>query len=78
MKEIKNKHFVFNFISFFTAFAIGLLYVYIAAPKKKLLIKYPTPFNINSTVYQTDDKICYKYKVNEVKCDNNSIPQPLL
>jgi len=78
MKEIKNKHFVFNFISFFTAFAIGLLYVYIAAPKKKLLIKYPTPFNINNTTYQTDDKICYKYKVNEVKCDNNSISQPLL
>ena len=78
MKESKEKHFVFNFIAFFTAFAIGILYVYIAAPKKKLLIKYPTPFNADNTIYQSDDKVCYKYKVNEVKCDTNSIPQPLL
>ena len=78
MKELKNKKFVFNFIAFFTAFAIGILYVYIAAPKKKLLIKYPNPFNANNTIYQTDDNICYKYKVNEVKCNNNSIQQPLL
>lgn len=78
MKELKERHFSFNFISFFTAFAIGILYVYLAAPKKKLVIKYPTPFNATKTIYQTDDKVCYKYKVNEVKCNNNSIPQPLL
>jgi hypothetical protein len=78
MKEIKGKHFVFNYIAFFTAFAIGILYVYISSPKKKIVIKYPNPFNAENTVYQTNDKICYKYKANEVKCDNNSIPQPIL
>lgn len=75
---MKEKHFVFNFVSFFTAFALGILYVYISAPQKKIIIKYPTPFNANNTMYQTEDKLCYKYKVIEEKCDNNSIPQPLL
>jgi len=78
MKELKQKHFVFNFITFLTAFAIGIFYVYISSPEKKILIKYPTPYNVNNTVYQSDDKVCYKYKVNEVKCDLNAIQQPLL
>ena len=78
MKELKQKHFVFNFIAFFTAFSIGIFYVYISSPEKKLLIKYPNPYNANKTLYQSDDNGCYKYKVNEVKCNINSIPQPLL
>jgi hypothetical protein len=75
---MKEKHFVFNFLSFFTAFALGIFYVYISSPQKKILVKYPTPFNADKTIYQTDDKVCYKYKVSETKCDINSIPQPLL
>jgi hypothetical protein len=75
---MEKKHFVFNFIAFFTAFAIGILYVYISSPQQKILIKYPNPFNVENTIYKTDDNICYKYKPVEVKCDSNSIQQPLL
>ena len=76
MKKEQNM-FTMNWISFFGAFAIGMFYVYIASPKPRLIIKYPTPYNANKVYYQNDDNLCYKYNAEEVKCTSNAIPQPV-
>jgi len=55
-----------------------MFYVYIAAPKPKIIIKYPTPYNANKIVYRNDNDICYKYKVDEIKCSDNAIDQPII
>ena len=74
----EEKVFKFNFFAFIIAFAIGIFYVYIATPKPKIVIKYPTPYNSNKIVYRNDNDICYKYKVVEINCTENSIDQPII
>jgi len=79
MDEVINKNvFRFNFLSFIIAFTIGILYVYISTPKPKIVIKYPTPYNSNKIVYRNDNDVCYKYTVEEVKCTDKAIDQPLI
>ena len=73
-----EKTFKFNFFAFIIAFAIGILYVYISAPKPRIIIKYPTPFNADKIVYKNDNDVCYKYKVEEIKCTDKAISQPIL
>ena len=75
--KAEEKIFRINWYSFFIAFALGVFYVYISSPKPRIIIKYPTPFNANKVYYKSDDGMCYKYNIEEVKCDNNAIPQPV-
>jgi len=49
-------------IAFFVSFAIAFFFYYILAPKKKIVIQYPTPENAEKIVYQTETDTCYKYK----------------
>jgi hypothetical protein len=58
-------------LSFFIAFAIGIFLVYIYSPAKKIIIKWPTPENIEKTVYKDHSDSCYKYKANEVSCPDD-------
>lgn len=74
----EEKVFRLNFTSFLIAFALGIFYVYISAPKQRVVIKYPTPYNANKVYYQNDDKTCYKYKVEETKCTSSALPQPIM
>jgi len=76
MKE--NNEFNINWISFFIAFAAGVFYVYASSPQPRLVIKYPTPYNANTILYQNNDNICYKYNAEEVTCTNDAIPQPII
>ena len=73
-----EKKFKFNIIAFIIAFLLGLMYVYLAAPKVKNIIKYPTPFNSNKIIYKSYSDMCYKYNAEEVKCTNRAINQPIL
>jgi len=73
-----EKKFNFNFIAFFIAFAIGILFIYLSSPKQKIIIKYPTPYNSNKIVYKNENDICYKYDVEEIKCSDNAITQPII
>lgn len=73
-----DKKFRFNIIAFIVAFLLGITYVYLAAPKVKNIIKYPTPFNSNKVVYKSYNEMCYKYNAEEVKCTANAINQPIL
>jgi hypothetical protein len=73
------KSFKFNIFAFIIAFSFGILYVYISAPKPQIIIKYPTPYNANKIVYRSSDSdMCYKYEVQEVKCSENAIDQPII
>jgi len=75
---MKEQSFNFNFLVFIIAFAIGILFVYLSAPKQKIIIKYPNPYNTDKIVYRSDNDICYKYKPEEIKCNNNAIEQPII
>jgi len=75
----KTKHFTLNVIAFVIAFLFGLFYVtYMDAPKERSVIKYPTPYNVNKTVYKGLNDECYKFKATEVKCTPHSILQPII
>jgi len=69
--------FKFNYLAFILAFAFGILFVYLSAPKQKIVIKYPTPYNVDKVVYRNQNDICYKYKLEEIKCSDNAINQPI-
>ena len=73
-----KKSFDFNIYVFFIAFIIGMFYVYISSPKAKVIIKYPTPYNAEKTVYQNESENCYKFDVEEIKCDGKTIEQPIV
>jgi len=73
-----EKKFVFNIYAFFITFMLGLFYVYISSPKPKIIVKYPTPYNVEKTVYKSDNDLCYKYDAQEVKCEKNFIKQTIL
>lgn len=51
-------------LSMFVAFSV----LYLISPKPKIIIKQP---NINDSVsglYVDDNKVCYRYKRTEIKC----------
>jgi len=71
MKSFKLKEF-FNPVVFIIAFSIGMLIVYITQPNKKIIIKYPSPNNINNLIYKFYNKDgCYKYDAEIVDCPND-------
>jgi hypothetical protein len=59
--------------AFFISLALGLLFFYVIAPQKRVIIKYPNPENANTQVYKDkyDNDNCYKFKAEEVKCPAN-------
>jgi len=74
---MKEKVFKFNILAFFIAFIIGIFYVYVSSPKPRIIVKYPTPYNANKLLYQSDAGECFKFKIEEVKCTPDAIPQPI-
>lgn len=60
------------------SFCIGIFFVYVSAPAKQLVNKFPSPQNQNDLVYVDQSDSCYKYEASEVKCDGKSKPQPIL
>ena len=74
---MKEPTFNFNFFAFIISFAIGILFVYLSAPKQKIIIRYPNPYNIDKIVYRNENDLCYKYNAEEVKCNNYAIEQPI-
>ena len=74
--------FKFNIFAFIIGFSIGFLYVYLVTPKKKIIVRFPTPHNCGKIVYQDEHEssMCYKYKSEIIECSNNIgniKPQPV-
>lgn len=40
--------------------------------KVKEVIRYPNPENVNDTVYRDKNGVCFKFKSEEVSCEENN------
>ena len=58
-----------NPLYFIISLCIGLGIVYIFSNQPKIIMKYPTPFNIENTIYKDNNDVCYKYESKEVSCE---------
>jgi len=63
--------FKLNIIYFLIALSVGLLYVYLFTPEKKVIIRYPTPSNAGKIKYKDEKGECYEYKSNNIKCPDD-------
>jgi hypothetical protein len=65
---------------FFIAFALGLLICYVCNPSPEVVLKFPSPYNVNNVVYKDKGDSCYKFDASKVSCpiDQNLIKaQPI-
>ena len=58
---------IININIFLVTLLAGFILVYIFHPKPNIVIKYPTPENINKIIYKDDAGLSYKYTIEEVK-----------
>ena len=56
---------------FFISLCIGIFLTYISTSPPKIVIKYPTPDNVDKNIYQDSADMCYKYEAKEVECPDN-------
>ncbi len=40
--------------------------------KIKEIIRYPNPENVNNTIYRDKNGVCFKFKSEEVSCEDNN------
>lgn len=63
---------------FFSAFVIGLLFCFVLAPKQRVVVKFPSPYNAGRIVYRDTSDSCFKINADEVTCPKEGVlPQPL-
>ena len=60
-----------NPVAFVITFVISLVVVYFMHPTPTIVYRFPTPSNAGKLTYQDNDKNCYKYEANEVKCPSD-------
>jgi hypothetical protein len=57
---------------------LGFFIVYITTPPPKIIFKYPTIDNIQTTTYVGSDGQCYKYYAMEIPCGSKNTTNSLL
>jgi hypothetical protein len=60
-----------NYISiklFIISFAIGIFFVYVVGPNKKIIYIYPTPENVEQVLFKDVTDSCFYFKPTEVDC----------
>jgi hypothetical protein len=62
-----------SFPIFIISFAIGLFFVYILGPEKKIVYIYPNPNNIKDFVVKDKTNSCFQYTAEEVSCPVNPL-----
>jgi hypothetical protein len=60
-----------HFMSFLIAFSIGMFFVYILQPDKKIIIKHPTPENAGKIIYHDKTNNCYKFVATKIDCPSD-------
>lgn len=53
---------------FFGAFVFGLLYTFFTSPTATVIMKHPTPFNVDTTTYRDQRSNCYRFKSMKTSC----------
>jgi hypothetical protein len=56
---------------FIVAFLIAVVVVYIMHPEPTIITRFPSPDNAGKLTYQDENKNCYKYEANQVKCPSD-------
>jgi len=59
-----------NPLAFIISFCVGILIVCIKQPPRHIVYRHPTPFNAGKEIYRDNNDGCFKYKANEVNCDD--------
>jgi hypothetical protein len=57
-----------NIPVFIVSFAIGMLFVYLYQPEKRVVYVYPTPESVDLLQYRDSTGNCFHFKQTEVKC----------
>ena len=69
-----------NPTAFVIGFAIGMLFIYMFAPKPETVVKFPTPWNAGNVVYHHQNAdTCFVYKASKMACPTDTtliLPQP--
>lgn len=61
-----------NWIAFVVAFGIGIIYITAIEPQRKVLVKYPSPYDPKDTIYKTKTgETCYRFVVTKVDCPSD-------
>ncbi len=67
---------------FVSAFAVGMLFIYVTTPAPEVVIKYPTPWNAGNIIYKHETAdTCFVYNASKTSCpDDTSLirPQPII
>lgn len=66
-----------NPLAFALALGVGLMIVYITAPRPRVVLSFPSPINAGNTVYRHDTRGCYVYESEPVPCDESAKMPPV-
>ena len=75
---IFNKLNIYDTLAFLIGISIGVFYLYIYKPPPSIIIKHPTPNNVDNTIYKKNDGSCYKYNAKEVNCSGIALDHPII
>ncbi len=53
---------------FFASFLVGLLYTFLTSPEATIVMKHPTPYNLDTTTYRDKQSNCYRYRASRTTC----------
>ena len=56
---------------FLSSLCIGIFISYITAPKRTVILVYPTPDNIEEIQYKDDSESCFGYSSHAVDCPSD-------
>ncbi len=60
-----------NLFYFVISFCVGIIFVNLIKPKPEIIMKFPTKYNVDDTVYENKSGNCYKYNYEEINCPSN-------
>lgn len=63
---------IFNPFVFLAGIIAGIFLICTMRLKTKEIIRYPNPENVDTTIYRDKNGVCFKFKSNDVSCEDNA------
>ena len=63
---------IFNPFVFLAGLIAGIFLICTMRLKTKEIIRYPNPENVDSTIYRDKNGVCFKFKSEELSCEDNA------